>query len=73
MAGFRPSSEIERLLRPLLICADCNGDGERWHAMWPKLKPPSLDDPEMIEGGTVEKQWGKCETCGGDGRLRVRS
>lgn len=73
MKGFVPRNESERVLRPILICIDCHGAGERWHALWPELKPPSPDDPPMIVGGTVEKKFGTCETCGGDGRLRVQT
>jgi hypothetical protein len=71
MPGLKPRSEIERLLRPLLICADCNGAGERWHAEWPELPPPKLGDPAMMDVPAVEKRWGACDTCGGDGRLHT--
>lgn len=74
MASGITRSLLDRWLAPLFACPDCEGRGEREHAVWPA--------PKMIvtENGDVEfdagecqphKEFKTCETCRGSGRSPI--
>ena len=72
MTGLTRQS-LERMLSPLFVCPDCNGQGKREHAIWPKIKFDIADAPKIVDELAADYQPPRvevrqCEMCRGTGR-----
>jgi hypothetical protein len=61
-------NELERLLEPLFVCPECNGERYQNYAVYPEISYDFNRADEPAELQDIQSVRTQCRTCGGTGK-----